>query len=83
MDSRVRKLVIVAAVAGALLLGLLIGFVAKVGDNLFGGGPNPESVVSSSLSSLSITVEELSEALTVTYDTAKSAGYDLKTATKI
>ena len=52
MDGRSRKLIIAAAVAGALMLGLLIGFVAKVGDNLFGGGPDPESVVSSSLQSM-------------------------------
>ena len=52
MDRNLRKVIIGAAVAGALLLGLLIGFAAKVGDNLFGGGPDPESVVSSSLESM-------------------------------
>lgn len=52
MDRNLRNVIIGAAVAGALLLGLLIGLVAKVGDNLFGGGPDPESVVSSSLQSM-------------------------------
>ena len=52
MDRRLKNVIVASAVAGALLLGLLIGLVARVGDNLFGGGPDPESVVSSSLESM-------------------------------
>lgn len=52
MESRVKSPVAIAAIVAALLLGLLIGVAVKVGDRLFGGGPDPESVVSSSLQSM-------------------------------
>lgn len=50
--SRMKSPVALAAIAAALLLGLLIGVAVKVGDNLFGSGPDPESVVTSSLESM-------------------------------
>ena len=52
MESRMKSPVAIAAIAAALLLGLLGGIALKVGDNLFGGGPDPESVVTSSLESM-------------------------------
>ena len=51
MESRLNKPVAVAAVVVALLLGFLVGGLADIGKRLF-GGPDPESVVSSSLESM-------------------------------
>lgn len=51
MDSRLNKGLAIAAVVVALLLGFLVGGIADIGKRLF-GGPDPESVVSSSLQSM-------------------------------
>ena len=51
MESRLSKPLAIAAVAVALAIGLLVGGVADIGNKLF-GGPDPESVVSSSLESM-------------------------------
>ena len=51
MESRLSKPLVIGAVAVALLLGFLIGGVADIGKRLF-GGPDPESVVNSSLESM-------------------------------
>ena len=51
MDSRLNKPLLIGAVAVALLLGFLVGGLADLGKRLF-GGPDPESVVNSSLESM-------------------------------
>lgn len=51
MDSRLNKPLVIGAVVVALLLGFLVGGVADVGNRLF-RGPDPESVVDSSLESM-------------------------------
>ena len=51
MDRRLTKPLAIAAVVVALLVGFLIGGIADVGKRLF-GGPDPESVVNSSLESM-------------------------------
>jgi hypothetical protein len=51
MESRLNKPLAIAAVVVALLLGFLVGGAFDVGRRLF-GGPNPESVVNSSLQSM-------------------------------
>src|SRR5688572_22480877 len=54
MDTRRRlnRPLIAGMVAGALLLGLMLGLVLKVGDTLFGKGPDPETIATSSLESM-------------------------------
>lgn len=51
MESRLSKPLAIGAVVVALLIGFLVGGIADVGKRLF-GGPDPESVVSSSLQSM-------------------------------
>lgn len=51
MESRLNKPLAIAAIVVALLLGFLVGGIADVGKRLF-GGPDPESVVNSSLQSM-------------------------------
>ena len=51
MESRLNKPLAAAAIVVALLIGFLFGGLADVGKRLF-GGPDPESVVSSSLESM-------------------------------
>ena len=51
MESRLSKPLAIAAVVVALLIGFLVGGIADIGKKLF-GGPDPESVVSSSLESM-------------------------------
>lgn len=51
MESRLNKPLAVAAIAVALLLGFFVGGVADIGKRLF-GGPDPESIVNSSLVSM-------------------------------
>jgi len=51
MESRLSKPLAIGAVVVALLIGFLVGGVADVGKRLF-GGPDPESVVNSSLQSM-------------------------------
>jgi hypothetical protein len=49
---RLNRPLIAGLVAGALLLGLLIGVVARIGDGLFGSGPDPKTIATSSLESM-------------------------------
>ena len=51
MESRLSKPLAIAAVVVALLVGFLAGGIADIGNKLF-GGPDPESVVNSSLESM-------------------------------
>ena len=51
MEGRLNKPLAIAAVVVALLVGFLVGGIADVGKKLF-GGPDPESVVTSSLESM-------------------------------
>ncbi len=51
MESRLNKPLAIGAVVIALLIGFLFGGLANVGKRLF-GGPDPESVVNSSLESM-------------------------------
>ena len=49
---RIPTPVIAAMIAAALLLGLLAGGASKVGEWLFGSGPDPQTVASSALQSM-------------------------------
>src|SRR3954463_10298066 len=51
MDNRVRNLVALAAIAVALLLGVMLGMTTGVANRLF-GGPKPETIASASLQSM-------------------------------
>ena len=51
MDSRLKKLVVVVAVAAALLVGVLIGVGTGIADRIF-GGPDPKTIATSSLESM-------------------------------
>ena len=50
--QRLTRPLIVAAIVAALLIGVLIGGVAGLSKLLFGSGPNPETIASSSLESM-------------------------------
>ena len=53
MDSRrVNKPLVIGLVAAALVLGLLLGAFARIGDAIFGEGPDPKTIASSSLESM-------------------------------
>jgi hypothetical protein len=51
MDSRMNKALALAMVVVALILGALVGFATGVADRIF-GGPNPETIATSSLESM-------------------------------
>jgi hypothetical protein len=51
MDNRVRNLVGLAAIAVALILGVLIGVTTGIADRIF-GGPDPKTIASASLQSM-------------------------------
>ena len=51
MDSRYTKFLGIAAVAVALILGVLVGMASGIADRIF-GGPKPETVASASLQSM-------------------------------
>lgn len=51
MDNRVRNLVALAAIAVALLLGVVLGMSTGIADRLF-GGPNPKTIATASLESM-------------------------------
>ena len=51
MDNRVRNLVGLAAIAVALILGVLIGVTTGIADRIF-GGPDPNTIASASLQSM-------------------------------
>ncbi len=53
MDARSLTKPVIAGLAGAaLLLGLMLGVTLKIGDSLFGSGPDPTTIASSSLESM-------------------------------
>jgi hypothetical protein len=51
MDNRVRNLVALAAIAVALILGVLLGITTGIADRIF-GGPNPTTIATASLESM-------------------------------
>jgi hypothetical protein len=51
MDNRVRNLVALAAIAVALLLGVVLGMSTGIADRLF-GGPSPKTIATASLESM-------------------------------
>ena len=51
MDNRLKSLVAFAAVAVALILGVLLGVSTGIADRIF-GGPNPETIATASLQSM-------------------------------
>ena len=51
MDNRVRNLVALAAIAVALILGVLIGVTTGIADRIF-GGPDPKTIATASLESM-------------------------------
>jgi hypothetical protein len=51
MDNRVRNLVGLAAVAVALILGVLLGITTGIADRIF-GGPSPTTIATASLESM-------------------------------
>ena len=53
MDPRtLSRPLILGLVGAALLLGLILGVAVKIGDGLFGRGPDPETIATSSLESM-------------------------------
>lgn len=53
MDTRrFSRPLILGLIGAALLLGLLLGVALKIGDSLFGKGPDPTTIASSSLESM-------------------------------
>ncbi|HEX3422711.1 MAG TPA: DUF4230 domain-containing protein [Sphingomicrobium sp.] len=51
MDNRLRSLVALAAIAVALILGVLIGVSTGIADRIF-GGPSPKTIATASLESM-------------------------------
>jgi hypothetical protein len=51
MDSRLKNLVALAAIAVALILGVLVGVTTGIADRIF-GGPNPKTIATASLESM-------------------------------
>src|SRR4051794_36380086 len=51
MDNRVRNIAALAAVAVALILGVLLGVSTGIADRIF-GGPNPKTIATASLESM-------------------------------
>jgi hypothetical protein len=51
MDNRLRNLVALAAIAVALILGVLIGVTTGIADRIF-GGPDPTTIATASLQSM-------------------------------
>lgn len=49
---RLNRPLIVGLVVGALLLGLIVGVAGRLGDALFGSGPDPKTIATSSLESM-------------------------------
>jgi hypothetical protein len=52
VESRLNKPLVLAMVALALILGVLLGMTSGVVDRIFGGGPDPKTIASSSLESM-------------------------------
>ena len=51
MDNRLKNLVALAAIAVALILGVLLGVTTGIADRIF-GGPNPKTIATASLESM-------------------------------
>ena len=51
MDRRLKRPVVIAAVAAALLLGVLLGLTSGIADRIF-GGPDPKTIATASLESM-------------------------------
>src|SRR3569833_2119044 len=51
MDSRLKNLVALSAIAVALILGVLLGVTTGIADRIF-GGPNPKTIATASLESM-------------------------------
>lgn len=49
---RLKKPLVIALIVVALVLGLLIGAAFRIGDTLFGAGPDPKTIATSSLESM-------------------------------
>lgn len=52
MDGRLNRPLAILAIVVALALGVLFGIASGVADRLFGGGPDPRTIASSSLESM-------------------------------
>jgi hypothetical protein len=52
VESRLNKPLVLAMVAVALILGVMLGITSGVADRIFGGGPDPKTIASSSLESM-------------------------------
>ena len=50
--SRLKRPIVIALIVVALVLGLLLGAAFKIGDALFGSGPDPRTIATSSLESM-------------------------------
>ena len=52
VESRLSKPLAIAAIIVALVLGVLLGITSGIADRIFGGGPDPKTIASSSLESM-------------------------------
>jgi len=52
MDGRLNRPLAILAIIVALALGVLFGMATGIADRLFGGGPDPKTIASSSLESM-------------------------------
>lgn len=52
MEGRLNRPLAILAIAVALVLGVLFGMATGIADRLFGGGPDPKTIASSSLESM-------------------------------
>ena len=52
VESRLSKPLAIAAIVVALAIGVLLGITSGVADRIFGGGPDPKTIASSSLESM-------------------------------
>jgi hypothetical protein len=80
MDNRVRNLVALAAIAVALLLGVVLGMTTGVANRLF-GGPKPETIATASLESMraqSRLIAFVARYVSVTTSTESQFGFSAK-----
>jgi hypothetical protein len=52
MDRNLTKPLVIAMVAVALVLGVLLGMTSGIASRIFGGGPDPKTIATSSLQSM-------------------------------